>query len=106
MCGGSGGGTPSGGGGGSMSDEERAMMEAYGQPQKKSEADAFIDKLMAERKAQQEKKSSFFSPNYIRSESPEAQRMRAYDEGHGGRGPAAKETNFARRMRLMREGKI
>ena len=72
------------------------------------DVDAFIDKLMAERKAQQEKKqkSSFFNSNYIRSESPEAQRRRAYDEGHGGRGPPREETNFARRMRLMREGKI
>jgi hypothetical protein len=91
-----------------MSDEEREMMEMYGTPRKKSDVDVFIEKQMAERKAQNEKgkKSSFFNSNYIRSESPEAQRARAYDEGHGGRGPATKESNFARRMRLMREGKI
>ena len=43
---------------------------------------------------------------YAKFGSPEAQRMNRYDEEHGGRGPAQKESNFARRMRLMREGKI
>lgn len=43
---------------------------------------------------------------YAKVGSPEAQRMNRYDEQHGGRGPAQKESNFARRMRLMREGRI
>ena len=43
---------------------------------------------------------------YAKPGSPEAQRMNRYDEQHGGRGPARTESNFARRMRLMREGRI
>ena len=43
---------------------------------------------------------------YAKPGSREAQMMNRYDEQHGGRGPERTESNFARRMRLMREGRI